>query len=198
VKPFRALALIAIVMAASPAWAEDCLSAEALEQRLLETPVEPFTVKIEPAKPDQAWRIGSSGGGFMMAAPPLGQIIALRHATATTSCGLNISWHAHWGGGAYVTSASQFKVAQADSRPEPSASLKYRATTFRVTPDKASQTAWLSMTYGGRTSDYLLNFPASALSASPIMHTDAVWLELIGVRADGTVVYAEFNGMEPR
>jgi hypothetical protein len=199
VTPLPALALVAAVAAASPVLAEDCPSAQALEQRLLETPVEPFVAKMDPARPDQAWRVGS-GGGFWMAAPPLGEVLTLRHATATTSCGLKISWRASWGGGGgRVTSADQFKVVQTEDKPAPRASQKYGATLFRITPDKASQTAWLSMTYGGRTSDYLLNFPATAITVGPISpHSGGAWLEVIGVRADGAVVYAEFTGMEPR
>lgn len=197
-KSLLALTLVTVGVATSPASAQDCPSAEALERRLATTPVEPFIARIEPAKPDQPWPIGSSGG-FLMAAPPLGEVTTFLHATAKTSCGLQISWRPDWSTGRSITAASQFKVVQIEDRPSPRASQKVGATFFRVTPDKASQTAWLSITYGGLTSDYLLNFPATTLAAGPVSHhSDGVRLELMGVRSDGALIYADLGGSEPR
>ena len=197
-KPVAALALTVVALTASPAGAQDCPSPEALERRLIATPVEPFVAQIEPAESGQAWRIGAIGG-FLMAAPPLGEVTTFLHATATTSCGLSIGWTPVWNSDGRITSAGQFRVARIEDRPKPRASQKYGATLFSVTPDRASQTAWLTLTYGGRTSNFLLNFPATTLSVGPVSHhSGGVWLEVMGVRADGALIYADFGGAEPR
>lgn len=188
-------ALVMALASTSPVLAEDCRSAGMLERQLFESSVEPFVADLQPAKPDQDWRIGSNGG-FHVAAPGLGEIILLGADTATTSCGLELRWHSYWND-RRITSASRFKLVEAVGRPEPRQTVKFRATTFRVTPDKASQTAWLSVTYSGRTYDYLLNFPATAIVAVPVLHSGAVQLKLMGVRTDERLVYAEFSSIVP-
>lgn len=196
--PLPGLALMVVALTASRARAQDCPSAQALEQRLLAAPVETFVAKIEPARPGQDWRLGATGG-FRIAAPPLGEVTTFLHATATTSCGLSIGWTPVWNSDGRITSAGQFRVARIEDRPRPRASQKYGATLFGVTPDMASQTAWLTLTYGGRTSNFLLNFPATTLSVGPVSHhSGGVWLEVMGVRVDGALIYADFGGAEPR
>lgn len=190
-------ALGVLVLAGSPALADDCPSAKALEQRLAQATVTPFVGRIEAAKPDPGWKVEPSPGGFVIPAPPLGEILSLREATATTSCGLKISWQVRWQG-AHINSAGQFKVAETSDELTPRTSQTFRSATFRITPDKASQTAWLSVTDGGRTDDYRVNFPATAITVYPIMHVDVAWVHLVGVRADGALVYAEFNAAPPR
>lgn len=196
----NSLAALAIVvaLAAGPALAEDCRSAPTLERQLLETPVQPFVARIEPNTPTPSWNVGASGG-FHMAAPGLGDITVLRGAMseAMTSCGLRVTWALRWEDGRAV-SAGRFGVVGADGRPEPRSSVTFGATTFRLTPDKASQTAWLTVTEGGRSDDYRLDFPATAISLLPNLHTDGVRLEMMGARADGALVYAEFAAMKRR
>ena len=196
-RTLQILALVAATAAGFPAFAEDCQSAQDLERQLSQTPVQPFLARIQPARPDPGWSIGPQGG-FQIAAPGLGEVAVLRGAAAELSaaCGLRVSWAPQWNGGR-VVSASRFKVA-AQENPEQRASVKYSATTFRVTPDKASQTSWLTVTQNDRSENYLLDFPASAISLLPDLHSEGLRLEVAGVRADGVLVYAEFGALKKR
>mgnify|MGYP000589594064 CR=1 FL=1 len=193
----RALALVGAVAAGFPAFAENCRSAPDLERELLQTPVQPFLAGIRPARPDPGWSIGPQGG-FQIPARGLGEVAVLRGAAAElgAACGLRVSWAPQWNGGR-VVSASRFKVADQEN-PEQRASVKFAATTFRVTPDTASQTAWLTVIEDGRSENHLLDFPATAISLLPDLHSDSLRLEMAGMRADGFLIYAEFGALKKR
>ena len=181
-----------------PAFAEECRSAPGLERQLSETPVQPFVAKITPARASPVWNIGSDGG-FQMAALGLGDVMTLFGAMgeAATSCGRRVTWALRWDGGRAV-SAGSFKVVDTDKKPEPRQSAKFGSAEFRITPDIPSQTAWLTARDSGVEDHYLLDFPATAISFLPHMHTDSVRIEVMGRRADGVLIYAELNGAKKR
>jgi hypothetical protein len=178
---------------AFPAFAEACRPAAELEQQLAKAATTPFLAAIKPEMAKPGWNIGA-WGGFEVAAPGLGEVDRLNApmGEALTTCGLRLTWRTYWGGRG-VESAGVFRVTpQADAHAARS-SLKYSATTFRVFPDPGSQTAWLTVTEGGTSWNYLLDFPATAISTTPGLHGSYPRLELMGVRANGVLVYAEFS-----
>jgi len=187
----RQLAALALALMASPALAEPCRSAPELEQQLAQATTTPFLAQIKPETATPGWNIGA-WGGFEVPAPGLGAVDFLRGGgEALTTCGLRLTWQTYWGERG-VASAGQFKVTSETGAHETRSSLKYSATAFRVIPDHASQTAWLTVTEGRTSWNYLLNFPATAISTTPGLHGQGPRLELAGVRANGVLVYAEF------
>lgn len=190
------IALAVAVTAGPPAFAEGCRPAAALERQLFETPVQPFLPTITPEASAPGWAIGP-WGGFQVAAPGLGEVSVLRGAAAEldAACSLRVTWALAWNAGR-VVSANRFKVAVTPQKPDPRPSVKYAATTFHVTPDKALQTGWLTVTEGSRSDRYRLDFPATAISVLPALHNDSLRLEVAGVRADGVLVYAEFSALK--
>lgn len=175
------------------AFAEACRPAAALEQQLAQAATRPFVAEIKPETPAPGWNIGP-WGGFEVPAQGLGEVTRLNGAMAqmSTACGYRLSWRLYWNDGR-ATSAGKFKVTSETEKIAPRSSLKYSATTFRLTPDPASQTAWLTVTEGATSWNYLVNFPATAISLLPNLHTDGLRLEMMGLRADGVLVYAEFG-----
>lgn len=196
-KGLAALALTTAVTAGFPAFADDCRSAADLERQLVGTPPQPFVAKIDPAKPGQSWTV-APWGGFQIAAPGLGEVTVLRGAAAelVAACGLRLTWTLEWNG--RVKSAKRFKVVTAEQTPLPRPSVTFSATRFGVTPDRASQTAWLTIIDADRSEHYLLDFPATAISLLPDMHGQSLRLEVAGVRADGVLVYAELSAFKTR
>jgi hypothetical protein len=193
-----ALTLIGALAAGPPAVAEDCRPAPMLERQLFEAPVQPFVARIESTTSSPRWNVGPSGG-FQVAAPGLGEVLTLfgAMAEATTSCGLRVTWALRWDDGRAI-SAGLFKVVATEARPEPRQTTTFGSTTFRITPDTASQTAWLTVRDGGHEDNYLLDFPATAISMLPNLHTPGVRIEVMGRRADGALVYAELSAAPKR
>jgi hypothetical protein len=192
------LAALALAMAAPPALAQACRPAPELELRLGQAMTSPFIAEIKAETSAPGWNIGP-WGGFEVAAPGLGEVIRLNGAMsqAVTACGYRLTWRLQWDGGRAV-SADAFKVAPEAERSVPRASLKYSATAFRLTPDPASQTAWLTVTEGATSWNYLLNFPVTAISLLPSLHSDGLRLEMIGLRENGVLTYAEFSAAPTR
>lgn len=191
-----ALGLVATM--ASSSFAETCRPAAALEKQLSSAVTAPFLASIKPETPTPGWNIGA-WGGFEIAAPGLGQVDRLNAAmgAALTTCGHRLTWRTYWGGRG-VESAGVFRVTAATEPHVARSSLKHRATAFRIVPDPASQTAWLTVTEGGTSWNYLLDFPATAISTTPGLHGSYPRLELMGVRANGMLVYAEFSMLPAR
>lgn len=192
------LAALVLALVASPAFAEACRPAPELQRQLAEATTTPFLAVIQSETSAPGRAIGASGG-FEVPAQGLGQVDRLNGpmGEALTTCGHRLTFRTHWGGRG-VESAGQFKVATEAAPHAPRSSLKYFATTFRVTPDHASQTAWLTVTEGRTSWNYLLNFPATAISTTPGLHGEGPRLELIGLRANGVLTYAEFGVGEAR
>jgi hypothetical protein len=192
------LAALVLAVVASPALAQACRSAPELEQQLAQATTTPFLAEIKPETSAPSRTIGASGG-FEVPAQGLGQVDRLNGAMgeALTTCGHRLTFRTHWGGRG-VESAGQFKVTSEAAPHAPRSSLKYSATAFRVIPDHASQTAWLTVTEGRTSWNYLLNFPATAISTTPGLHGAGPRLELIGLRANGVLTYAEFGVGEAR
>jgi hypothetical protein len=189
------LAALVLALLASPALAQACRSAPELEQRLAQATTTPFLAEIKPETPTPGWNI-RAWGGFEVPAPGLGAVDFLRGGgEVLTTCGHSVTWQTHWGGRG-VESAGQFKVTSETTAHVPRSSLKYSATAFRVIPDQASQTAWLTVTEGRTSWNYLVNFPATAIALAPGLHGDGPRLELIGLRANGVLTYAEFAAGE--
>lgn len=178
---------------ASPAFAEACRPATQLDPQLAEAVTTPFVASIKPETAAPGWNIGA-WGGFEVTAPGLGNVDRLNAAMgeALTACGHRLTWRTYWGGRG-VESAGVFRVAPEAGSHAPRASLRYSATTFRVVPDDASQTAWLTVTEGRTSWNYLLDFPATAISTTPGLHGQHPRLELMGLRANGILTYAEFS-----
>lgn len=183
------LALV-LPLAASPALAQVCRPAPELEQQLAHATTTRFLAEIKAETPTPGWNI-RAWGGFEVPASGLGEVDFLRGGEALTTCGHSLTWRTHWGGSG-VESAGQFKVTPETKAHAPRSSLKYWTAAFRVVPDHASQTAWLTVTEGATSWNYLLNFPATAISTTPGLHGEGPRLELAGVRANGVLTYAEF------
>jgi len=193
-----ALAALALPLMASPALAQTCSAAPELELRLAQAATTPFVAAIKAESSAPGWNVGP-WDGFEVAAAGLGEVTRLDGAMsqASTLCGYRLSWRLQWEGGRAV-SARDFKVTPETERREPRSSLKFSATAFRLTPDPASQTAWLTITEGATSWNYLLNFPATAISLLPPLHSDGLRLEMSGLRENGVLTYAEFSALQAR
>lgn len=192
------LALAALSLTATPAFAQACRPAPALEQQLAQATTTPFLAEIRPETPTPGWNIGP-WGGFEVPADGLGEVIRLNGAMseAVTSCGHRVAWRLYWGERG-PASAGQFKVTPETEKSAPRSSVKYSATTLSLTPDPASQTAWLTVAEGASSWNYLINFPATAISVLPPLHSGGLRIELAGLRASGVLVYAEFSAAPAR